>query len=383
MAPKRKPLAAANKESDGDSSFLDDGSGSDVGSKRPATKKTKKTQAKRKVKDEEGGGETPKKESKPKKPAAPKAPKLTEPTKCPDGWVLHPPSLIYRVNDRKGAAKIAAFDFDGTLSFFKDPTRAFALGADDWQLYNSDVGKKLKALHNEGFSIVVFSNQGGIKTALAGKSSENARSRFSQVFEEIGVPIAAAFMATMKDEFRKPEKGMFDFFLANCNGGTSIDKKASFFCGDAAGRPGDILETASDKEFAEAIGLPFRIPEEVFGESGGGAIPTPKAKGPNAELAVLLLRLSDRFSDHAFKASAFKKAARALEEHPVRITNGKQAQKVPSVGKGSAAYIDEFLETGKVEALDESVIKETKAKEEAAEKKDAARKASSDAFAFL
>jgi hypothetical protein len=45
MAPKRKPLAAAKKESDGDSSFLDDGSGSDVGSKRPATKKTKKTQA--------------------------------------------------------------------------------------------------------------------------------------------------------------------------------------------------------------------------------------------------------------------------------------------------------------------------------------------------
>jgi hypothetical protein len=53
-------------------------------------------------------------------------------------------------------------------------------------------------------------------------------------------------------------------------------------------------------------------------------------------------RLTDcgcRSADHAFKASAFKKAARALEEHPVRITNGKQAQKVPSVGKGSAAYV--------------------------------------------
>lgn len=39
---------------------------------------------------------------------------------------------------------------------------------------------------------------------------------------QIGGPFAAAFMATSKDEFRKPERGMWDFFTAECNGGVQV-----------------------------------------------------------------------------------------------------------------------------------------------------------------
>lgn len=43
----------------------------------------------------------------------------------------------------------------------------------------------------------------------------------------------------------------------------AADLKESFFVGDAAGRPGD--HSDSDKAFADAIGIPFMTPEEVFG----------------------------------------------------------------------------------------------------------------------
>lgn len=49
------------------------------------------------------------------------------------------------------------------------------------------------------------------------------------------------------------------------------DKAQSFYCGDAAGRPTDFIDKSTsapstvDKNFAAAIGLPFKVPEEVFG----------------------------------------------------------------------------------------------------------------------
>lgn len=47
-----------------------------------------------------------------------------------------------------------------------------------------------------------------------------------------------------------------------------IDTKASFFCGDAAGRPktaNNIKDfSADDLKFAHNIGLKFYVPEELF-----------------------------------------------------------------------------------------------------------------------
>lgn len=45
---------------------------------------------------------------------------------------------------------------------------------------------------------------------------------------------------------------------------TAADLKDSFFVGDAAGREGDAVGD-SDLQFAKAIGLPFKTPDEVFG----------------------------------------------------------------------------------------------------------------------
>lgn len=45
---------------------------------------------------------------------------------------------------------------DGTLCTFKDPKRKFAMGSDDWRLYNATVPAKIQQLRDEGYTIVVF-----------------------------------------------------------------------------------------------------------------------------------------------------------------------------------------------------------------------------------
>jgi hypothetical protein len=48
------------------------------------------------------------------------------------------------------------------------------------------------------------------------------------------------------------------------------DTRQSYYVGDAAGRPTDFKDkdgnpASTDKEFAEALGLEFKLPEELFG----------------------------------------------------------------------------------------------------------------------
>lgn len=43
----------------------------------------------------------------------------------------------------------------------------------------------------------------------------------------------------------------------------AVDLTKCFYVGDAAGRPGDFAD--SDKAFACAIGIRFRLPEDEFG----------------------------------------------------------------------------------------------------------------------
>ena len=61
-----------------------------------------------------------------------------------------------------------------------------------------------------------------------------------------------------KDEYRKPETGMWDFYTKNRN----VNYDESFYVGDAAGRKKDFSD--SDLKFAENIGITFYTPEEYF-----------------------------------------------------------------------------------------------------------------------
>lgn len=116
----------------------------------------------------------------------------------------------------------------------------------------------------DGYKLAIFTNQSAIKSALTGKGATKCKAKVDAILKAADVR-AAVCIATMKDENRKPGLGMWNHFMQKCNGGIEIDKESSFFVGDAAGRQFDFSD--SDKEFAREMGLPFKTPEEVFGES--------------------------------------------------------------------------------------------------------------------
>ena len=70
------------------------------------------------------------------------------------------------------------------------------------------------------------------------------------------------------DPHRKPNPFMWDVFCERLNGGMPIDKEASFYCGDAAGRKATETRqadiSANDIRFARKIGLSFATPESLF-----------------------------------------------------------------------------------------------------------------------
>ncbi|GAX75879.1 hypothetical protein CEUSTIGMA_g3322.t1 [Chlamydomonas eustigma] len=288
------------------------------------------------------------------------------------GWTCIPPSLICKDFDSKPSKKIAAFDVDGTLIHTKSGS-PFAKGPDDWKFFNKKVPSVLQDLEKQGFRIVIFSNQGGIKSALTGKAAANAKGKISQMLKEAGVP-ALVFLATGGDDLRKPGTGMWELLCKEHNGGIIPDKSQCFFVGDAAGRESDWmnketnLPADTDKQFAANVGIGFKVPEDLFGTSEAKKIPpAPANKGAttdlssntNAEILTIFKELSDHYfstgEDKArFKAVAFKKVVSALVSFPQKIctSNLKDVNAVQGVGKGSMAVIKEYLETGKVQELE-------------------------------
>jgi bifunctional polynucleotide phosphatase/kinase len=265
----------------------------------------------------------------------------------------------------------------------------------------------VQEIHDSGFKIVVFSNQALIKSALTGKGATQFKAKVDSVLKEAGVP-AAVIAATMKDENRKPEMGMWTHFTEHCNGETKVDLKSSYYVGDAAGREYDFSD--SDKQFAEAIGLPFKTPEDVFGKrtfagnccacgflvcfvarsadpaAWQHALVNPDFR-PNNDMASCLRALADvtQKSDEksaVFKANAFRKAAASIAAHPEKIESAKEAGKLPGVGKGVQSLVTEFLETGKMgeAGKEEGEDKEDKDKPKAKEEKGAGKKSAGLAF---
>lgn len=76
--------------------------------------------------------------------------------------------------------------------------------------------------------------------------------------------------ATHGDQYRKPSLGMWDYFCKNLLGEDikTVDKKKSFYCGDAAGRPKTATRkkdfSDTDRKFAINIGIGFKTPDELF-----------------------------------------------------------------------------------------------------------------------
>ncbi|KAK3074794.1 DNA kinase/phosphatase Pnk1 [Teratosphaeriaceae sp. CCFEE 6253] len=179
--------------------------------------------------------------------------------------------------DQNRPRKIAAFDFDDTLVTTKSGNK-FSRGPDDWRWWHSTVPARLKQLHDDGYAIVVVSNQAAVslrtdtKTPKDGmKSLNNLKGKASAVLNALDLP-TTMYAATEHDSFRKPRTGMWEQILKDHGliDPVDVDHERCVFVGDAAGREADKSSglqkdhSCCDRDFAANVGIPFQTPEEYF-----------------------------------------------------------------------------------------------------------------------
>ncbi|XP_045813384.1 polynucleotide 3'-phosphatase ZDP isoform X2 [Trifolium pratense] len=178
--------------------------------------------------------------------------------------------FLERDDGLEDSSKIAAFDFDGCLA----NTSVKKVGPNAWSLMYSSIPDKLQSLYNNGYKLVIFTNESNIERWKNSrqKAVDSKIGRLNQFIEKVKVPIQV-FIAcgvgksgkagTKEDDpFRKPEPGMWQLMEKYFNSGITIDMDQSFYVGDAAGRESD--HSDADIRFAEANGLKFYVPEEYF-----------------------------------------------------------------------------------------------------------------------
>ncbi|KAL4456188.1 hypothetical protein ABPG74_014149 [Tetrahymena malaccensis] len=157
--------------------------------------------------------------------------------------------------------KIASFDMDYTIIKTKSGKK-FPQNEHDWLLWDAKVKSKMQQLHKDGFTIVIFSNQGGV-----GKNHtthKEINTKITNIANELQLPIFALY-ATQEDENKKPNKGMWEYFISKIKTKPTFDQQNSFYCGDAAGRKAPVKDFSdSDLKFALNIGLTFYTPDQLF-----------------------------------------------------------------------------------------------------------------------
>jgi bifunctional polynucleotide phosphatase/kinase len=152
----------------------------------------------------------------------------------------------YNLTNTIGFNKIASFDFDWTLVKPKD-NRKFPKTVDDWQWLFPSIPSIIKQLYNDGYIIVIFTNQ----------SKEWKKDQIMNVVKTLDIPIHIAI--AFEKKYYKPDITLYNKISEKIG---NIDKENSFFVGDALGRKDDFSD--SDKVFAENIGIKWLPPEDIF-----------------------------------------------------------------------------------------------------------------------
>ena len=152
---------------------------------------------------------------------------------------------VYNIGGGVFRDKMVGLDYDWTLVNPKGGN-TFPTHIDDWEWYSSNVPEKLKEYYDEGYMLVIFTNQ-----SKAWKCDQ-----IKLVMGSLNIPMFVV-IAKVKSEY-KPNTILFDTLFSD----NEIDKSKSFFIGDALGRGNDFAD--SDKVFAENIGIQYFPPEKIF-----------------------------------------------------------------------------------------------------------------------
>ncbi|KAM0548173.1 hypothetical protein ACHAPJ_009971 [Fusarium lateritium] len=181
--------------------------------------------------------------------------------------------------------KIAAFDLDSTLIATASGKKHASNGT-DWKWWHNSVPTRLRELYQDGYRIVILSNQAGLTLHFdvkykgpkgnAQKRVTEFKQKCSAVLTSLNLP-TCVYAATEHDIYRKPRTGMWaevcdDYDISE----TEIDLENSMFIGDAGGRTATLVKgsdgvaasakdfSCSDRNFAHNVGIKYQTPEEFF-----------------------------------------------------------------------------------------------------------------------
>jgi len=164
--------------------------------------------------------------------------------------------IIYNIKDAVYREKMVGIDYDWTLVNPKE-AQTFPKDISDWKWYYPNVKEKVKQFYDDGYMIVIFTNQ----------SKSWKCEQIKIVAEELGIPLFVVIAMNRKEY--KPSTLMFFSLFSDSlfsdtilNKDYKINKDESFYIGDAIGRKIDFSD--SDKVFAQNIGIKCITPESIF-----------------------------------------------------------------------------------------------------------------------
>jgi len=176
-----------------------------------------------------------------------------------NGWKLED-SILYRlgtVSEKKGEMLLVnALDLDGTI--IKSPSPNIQ---SPWTWTYSNTVDRIRQVNDAGWHTVIFSNRGDAKTD---KMRRLVIQKIDKVLQGLGMNVDV-FVATAKDENRKPQAGMFNLFLKLR--GKGFSKYTGYMTGDAEGDDSPVPEyrrANDDKGFAQAAKLVYLRPVTYF-----------------------------------------------------------------------------------------------------------------------
>ena len=177
-------------------------------------------------------------------------------------------NIIYSINFsniKSKTVKIAGFDLDHTL--IKPKKTIYPKSVDDFELVFPNVAYYLNNLIIDNYTIIIFSNQSSLNENI--KKKNIILGRIDTLFDMVRKPRFNVIISLKKDNYRKPNTGMWDFIEEKLKkNNLKLDKHNSFYVGDAAGRirlnnkKKDFA--CSDRMFALNIKINFYTPEAYF-----------------------------------------------------------------------------------------------------------------------
>ncbi|KAF2093531.1 PNK3P-domain-containing protein [Rhizodiscina lignyota] len=225
----------------------------------------------------------------------------------------------------------ALFDLDGTLINTKS-RELHAQNTKDWEWWDPVVPARLRCLYEEGYHIIILTNQGRLTTVDGDESSEASlfKAKLDDIFGEFDICLTI-YAACGNNIWRKPRTGAWHKMQEDfARKGFTIEWDQAFLVGDAAGRPKDHAD--ADWHFCLNVGIDFYTPEEFF--TGGVSEPR-----------------GHKFDPTLYLQSPVNKSARAISEIITRT--------VPSLivfvglpGSGKSTFFKQHMQIDNIAYID-------------------------------